>query len=67
MSESLGLELDFETADRITLLNLKDYRAHLQQELDDFESGEYLHPDDIASNVTRIRALNLIIADFSSE
>ena len=67
MSESLGLELDFETADRITLLNLKDYRARLQQELDDFESGEYLHPDDIAGNVTRIRALNLIIADFSSE
>ena len=67
MSESLGLELDLETADRITLLNLKEYRARLQKELDDFESGEYLHPDDIAGNVTRIRALNLIIADYSLE
>jgi hypothetical protein len=39
----------------------------LQQELDNYESGEYLHPDDVAGNVRRIVALNLIIADFSAE
>ena len=67
MSEKTGLTIDFETANRITVLNLKDYRKLLQKELDDYESGEYLHPDDVAGNVRRIGALNLIIADFSTE
>jgi hypothetical protein len=67
MSESRGLTIDFDTADRITLLILKDYRKLLQKELDDYESGEYLHPEDVAGNVKRIGALNLIIADFSTE
>jgi hypothetical protein len=67
MSDSPGLTIDFDTADRIAVLVLKDYRNRLQQELDDYESGEYLHPDDVAGNVRRIGALNLIIADFSTE
>ena len=67
MSKSLGLEIDFETADRITVLNLKEYRDRLQKELDDYQSGEYLHPEDVAGNLKRIGALNLIIADFSTE
>ena len=67
MSKSLGLEIDFETADRITVCNLKEYRDRLQQELDGYQSGEYLHPDDVAGNLKRIGALNLIIADFSTE
>ena len=67
MSNSPGLTIDFDTADRITVLVLKDYRKLLQKELDDYESGEYLHPEDVAGNVKRIGALNLIIADFSTE
>ena len=67
MSESRGLTIDFDTADRITVLVLKDYRKLLQKELDDYESGEYLHPEDVAGNVKRIGALDLIIADFSTE
>ena len=67
MSESLGLTIDFDTADRIAVLVLRDYRKLLQKELDDYESGEYLHPDDVAGNVKRIGALDLIIADFSTE
>jgi hypothetical protein len=67
MSEKTGLTIDFETANRITVLNLKDYRKLLQKELDDCESGEYLHPDDVAGNLKRIGALNLIIADFGAE
>ena len=67
MSKSLGLEIDFETADRITVCNLKEYRDRLQQELDGYQSGEYLHPEDVAGNLKRIGALNLIIADFGAE
>lgn len=68
MSENVttGLVLDYATADRITALNLISYRDQLQKELDDFSSGEYLHPEDVAGNVKRIAALNLIISDFDS-
>lgn len=65
--------IDGETADRITALNLKDYRAYLKKELkewkknpktDDNPDGRWLHPDDVSGNILRIEALNLIIKDF---
>ena len=67
------LEVDGETADRITVLNLKDYRAYLKKELADWKknprtdsntSGTWLHPEDVAGNIQRIEALNLIIKDY---
>lgn len=62
-----ALTIDVETADRITVLNLKDYRKRLQEELDAYNNGEYLHEDDVAGNYRRIVYLNLIIKDFGSE
>ena len=65
--------IDGETADRITSLNLKDYRAYLKKELSgwkknpqtvDNPDGVWLHPDDVTGNILRIEALNLIINDF---
>ena len=65
--------IDGETADRITALNLKDYRAYLKKELkewkknprtDDNPNGHWLHPDDVSGNILRIQALDLIIKDF---
>lgn len=61
------LAIDVETADRITILNLVDYRKRLQEELDAFHDGEYLHSDDVVGNYRRIEALNLIIQDFGGE
>jgi hypothetical protein len=61
------LAIDVETADRITVLNLIDYRNRLQRELDAFHDGEYLHADDVVGNYRRIEALNLIIQDFGSD
>lgn len=61
------LAIDAETADRITVLNLIDYRKRLQEELDAYNNGEYLHEDDVAGNYRRIVYLNLIIQDFGSE
>lgn len=61
------LAIDVETADRITVLNLIDYRKRLQEELDAYNNGEYLHEDDVAGNYRRIVYLNLIIQDFGSE
>jgi hypothetical protein len=65
--------IDGETADRITSLNLKDYRANLKSELAKWKknpktegnpNGYWLHPDDVVGNMRRIEALNLIINDF---
>lgn len=67
------LEIDGETADRITVLNLKDYRAYLKKELaewkknprtDDNPKGVWMHPEDVGGNIRRIEALNLIIKDY---
>lgn len=56
-----------EVADSITKNNLIDYRKRLQEELDAYNNGEYLHEDDVAGNYRRIVYLNLIIKDFGEE
>lgn len=65
--------IDGETADRITSLNLKDYRAYLKKELAQWKKnlktehnrdGYWLHPDDVVGNMRKIEALNLIINNF---
>ena len=72
---SKQLTIDSEIADRITALNLKDYRAYLKKELaqwkknpktEDNPAGHWLHPEDVSGNIRRIEALNLIIRDFST-
>lgn len=56
-----GLQIDFETADRITVLTLKEQRGYLKKELAKFKKGEWLHPEDVANNTRLIEALNLVI------
>jgi hypothetical protein len=65
--------IDGETADRITSLTLKDYRAYLKSEVakwkknpktEDNPDGYWMHPEDVSGNMRRIEALNLIIKDF---
>lgn len=67
------IELDGEAADRITVLNLKDYRAYLKKELaqwkknpksDSNPNGYWLHPEDVAINIRVIEALNIVIKQF---
>jgi hypothetical protein len=55
------LEIDFETADRITLISLKDQRKYLNSEIRKFKKGEYLHPEDVANNMKLIAAMDLLI------
>lgn len=70
---SKKLEIDGDTADRITVLNLKDYRTYLKKELaqwkknpktDSNPDGYWLHPEDVAGNIRTIDALNLIIKHY---
>lgn len=59
------IELDMETANRITLLTLKDYRKYLKWELNQYKKKKmYLHPEDVVGNMARIERLDLVIKDF---
>lgn len=74
MSKRVGpITLDGEAADRITLLNLKEYRNYLKKELadwkknprsDDNPTGYWLHPDDVGNNMRVIDALNTVIKQY---
>jgi hypothetical protein len=73
MSKTKQLTIDGDTADRITSLNLKDYRAYLKKELkqwkknpktDSNPSGYWLHTEGVADNIQTIAALDLIIKHF---
>ena len=61
---SKKLEIDFETADRITVISLKEQRKYLKKELADFKKGEYLHPEDVVNNTRVIQALDVVIKHF---
>jgi hypothetical protein len=65
--------IDGDTADRITSLNLKDYRAYLKEEVAEWTrnpksetnpKGKWMHPDDVIINMRTIEALDLIISHF---
>lgn len=74
MSKRVGpITLDGEAADRITLLNLKEYRSYLKKELADWKknprteenpTGYWLHPEDVTGNILVIEALNLVIKQY---
>lgn len=58
------LEIDFETADRIAIIVLKEQRQYLKKELKDFKKGEWLHPEDVVNNTRVIDALDTVIKHF---
>jgi hypothetical protein len=74
MTKRIGpITLDGETADRITLLTLKEYKSYLTKELaawrknpltEDNPDGIWLHPDDVVGDSVAITALNTIIKRF---
>ncbi len=74
MSKRVGpITLDSEAADRITVLNLKEYRGYLKKELSDWKknpktednpNGYWLHPEDVTLNIRVIEALNTVIKQF---
>ena len=73
MSKTKQIILDGETADRITLLNLKEHRGYLRKELSDWKKdprtetnpgGYWLHPEDVAKNIELVEAMNKLIKWF---
>jgi hypothetical protein len=76
MTKRVGpITLDGEAADRITLLNLKEFRSHLKRELSDWKKnprtdtnpdGYWLHPEDVVNNQQIINALNTVIRQYET-
>jgi hypothetical protein len=74
MSKRVGpITLDGDAADRITLLNLKEFRGYLKKELSEWKknpktednpNGYWLHPEDVGNNIRIIEALNLVIKQY---
>lgn len=64
-----GLQIDFETADRITVLTLKDQLRYLKEEVRlHVEEGQYMHPEDYHESMTKlIPSLETIIKYFGGE
>ena len=58
---SNGLMLDYDIADKITLLTLQDQLKYLRKELEDYKEGKWLHPEDVVKNAEIIAALELLI------
>lgn len=65
MSGIQGLTIDWETADKITAANLRDYRDSLQGQLDNYKEGGYLHPEDVVHNQKVIEAIEIVLKDFT--
>lgn len=64
------ISLDGDTADRITLLNLKEWRSFLKKEVAQYKknpqtkdnpNGVWMHPEDLSLNMQTIAALNHLI------
>jgi hypothetical protein len=62
---SRGLEIDYETADRITVLTLKEHVGYLKEELRKHtEEDTWMHPEDVAESVKLIPQIEAIIKYF---
>lgn len=67
------MQIDFETADRITRLNLTEHRDYLQSELDqlyatmDSENPYWMHPEDVDTNHLMIKRINYILEYYGGE
>lgn len=67
------ITLDGDTADRITVLTLKEQRAYLKKELSEWKKnprteanpdGYWLHPEDVGKNQILIHHLDAVLAYF---
>ena len=74
MSKRIGpIALDGDTADRITVLTLKEQRSYLKKELSQWKKnprsdanpdGNWLHPDDVSGNEIMVHHLDAVIKYF---
>jgi hypothetical protein len=60
--------IDLETAQRITRLDLTEWRDYLQNEIDNhIVNGTWLHPEDLPKNREYIYCINTILEAYGGE
>lgn len=60
-----GVMIDYDTADRICLASLADYRESLQGQLRRHrEEGAWMHAEDVVHNEKMIEALTFVMKDY---
>jgi hypothetical protein len=62
-----GLELDFDVADKITLLNLLDGYKYLKESTDKHLANPkevWMHPEDLSNNLTKYMPAFEILIDY---
>jgi hypothetical protein len=74
VSKRIGpITLDGDTADRITVLTLKEQRSYLKKELSEWKKnprtdtnpgGVWMHPEDVEISTRMIESLNTVIKYF---
>ncbi len=63
-----NVTIDWDSSDRITVMNLKKYRDSMQEHLDGaLDGSRWLHEDDEKHHRAMIQAINFVIKDFGSE
>jgi hypothetical protein len=61
-----GLEIDYETADRITIQTLKDHLKYMKEDLrQHLEEGKWLHQNDVYDYYVYIPKVEDVINYFS--
>ena len=64
----IGVYLDYETADKVTVMRLKDYLDTLETTLRNHrENSGWLHPDDIPHTERTIDAIKIVLRDFGED
>jgi hypothetical protein len=66
MNNTAGVQIDYETVDRITVCGLTDYRDSLKSQLQAYEGGSYMHPEDVVHNQKMVEAIEFVLKDFVS-
>ena len=63
-----GLKIDYETADRIAALSLKDIKESIQRDMKEHDQfGGFMHPQDIVNNLQLIKAIDLLLSYYGIE
>lgn len=60
----MKFEIDSEVADKITLQNLQECLRYTTLDLQNYEDGAWMHPEDVAQAHKLIPALKLVIHYF---
>lgn len=71
MNDKFGVQLDFETADRILVCALKEHYEYIKKEVDEVDELERLATNEEAAshiaNLRTIKAMQIVLAYFGEQ